>query len=214
MESPSDPAGSANNPAGSGGSDWEARYQAGDTPWEKGCAHPALVEWLRENRLTGRILVPGCGTGHDVRVLAADPDAMVTGLDLAPSAIARAESIPVVGGESYRLADFFSESAFEPGAFDAVFEHTCFCAIPPTLRPAYARAVSSALKPGGLFLAIFYKNPSHGGDDGPPFGCSMEELDDLFGGEFQLLHEREGLPTFDGREDREIIRLMRKLPVA
>lgn len=202
MESPLDPAGSANR-------DWESFYQAGDTPWEKGCAHPALVEWLRENRLTGKILVPGCGSGHDVRALAADPLAHVIGLDLAPSAKSRAESFPKVGDESYVLADFLSGSAFDVGTFDAVFEHTCFCAIPPGLRTAYARAVSTALKPGGLFLAIFYRNPSHGGEEGPPFGCTMDEIDGLFE-DFQLIHERGDLPTFDGRENREVLRLMRK----
>jgi len=40
------------DPGGSAGRDWEARYQAGDTPWDKGRAHPALVQWLSENRLT------------------------------------------------------------------------------------------------------------------------------------------------------------------
>lgn len=207
MESPA-------GPAGSGGPEWEGRYQAGDTPWEKGCTHPALVEWLRENRLGGDILVPGCGAGYDVRALACDPAARVTGLDLAPSAIALAETFLKAGDESYVVGDFLSGSAVTPGAFDAVFEHTCFCAIPPEMRTAYARAVSAALKPGGLFLAIFYRNPSHGGEDGPPFGCTMEEIDHLFGGEFLLVHERGSLPTFDGREDREVIRLMRKLPAS
>jgi SAM-dependent methyltransferase len=206
MESPLDP-------AGSGGPDWEARYQAGDTPWEKGRAHPALVEWLRENRLTGTILVPGCGTGHDVRVLAADPAARVTGLDLAPSAKALAETFPKVGNETYIVGDFLSGSSVAPDAFDAVFEHTCFCAISPALRASYASAISAAIKPGGYFLAIFYMNPSHGGDDGPPFGCSVEELDALFERDFQLIREVGNLSTFDGRENREIIRLMRKLPV-
>ncbi len=205
MESPSDPAGSV-------GPDWEARYQSGDMPWEKGRAHPALLAWLRENRLTGDILVPGCGAGHDVRALASDPAARVIGLDLAPSAIALAETFPKAGNESYILADFLSGPAIAPGAFDAVFEHTCFCAILPSLRSAYARAVTSALKPGGFFLAIFYRNPSHGGEDGPPFGCTMEEIDALFGGEVLLVHEREGFPTFDGREEREVLRLMQKLP--
>ena len=29
-----------------GGPDWEAAYQAGVTPWDKGRAHPALLRWL------------------------------------------------------------------------------------------------------------------------------------------------------------------------
>ncbi|MFZ4774471.1 MAG: methyltransferase domain-containing protein [Terrimicrobiaceae bacterium] len=203
MESPGDP-------AGSGGRDWEAAYRAGDTPWDKGFAHPALVAWLTKNRLTGRVLVPGSGSGHDVRALAADPQASVVGLDLSPSAKVLADSFPAVGSESYVTADFLSGTAFPAASFDAVFEHTCFCAIPPASRPDYARAVSQALKPGGLFLAIFYRNPSHGGEEGPPFGCSMTEVDELFGRDFVLVEEAENLPTFEGREDREVLRVMKR----
>ena len=192
------------------GRDWEAFYQADDTPWDKGRAHPALVEWLSRNRLTGSILVPGCGPGHDVRALSVEPGASVIGVDIAPSAKKRAESFPPVGRESYLTADFLSGPAFEAGVFDAVFEHTCFCAITRDRRPDYARAVSNALKPGGLFLAIFYTNPSHGGNEEPPFGCTMEEADILFGQDFLLLSEKDRIPTFEGREDREVLRVMRK----
>jgi len=201
---------SLSDPGGSAGRDWEARYQAGDTPWDKGRAHPALVQWLSENRLTGSILVPGSGPGHDVRVLAADPQAKVIGLDIAPSAKATADRFPKAGNEIFLTADFLSGSAFAAGSFDAVFEHTCFCAISPERRADYARAVSMALKPGGLFLAIFYRNPSDRGEPGPPFGCTMDEVDALFGKEFVPLDERTNIPTFEGREDREVLRLMRR----
>lgn len=156
------------------------------------------------------VLVPGCGAGHDVRALAADPAAEVVGLDLAPSAKSRAESFPKVGKESYITGDFLAGTAIAAGSFDAVFEHTCFCAIPPASRSDYVRAVSEALRPGGLFLAVFYRNPSHGGAGEPPFGCSMDEVDGFFGGNFVLLEERRNIPTFEGREDREVLRLMRR----
>lgn len=145
-----------------------------------------------------------------MRALAADPQAKVVGLDLAPSAKAAAERFPKAGDETYVTADFLSGPAFAEGSFDAVFEHTCFCAIPPDRRPDYARAVSTALKPGGLFLAIFYRNPSDRGEPGPPFGCTMNEVDALFGKRFLLLDEKSDIPTFEGREDREVVRLMRK----
>ena len=202
--------GSPLDPGGSAGINWESRYQAGDTPWDKGRAHPALVQWLSENRLAGSILVPGSGPGHDVRVLAANPQAKVIGLDLAPSAKGIAEEFPKTGNETFITADFLYGSAFAEGSFDAVFEHTCFCAIPPDRRPDYARATSTALKPGGLFLAIFYRNPSDRGEPGPPFGCTMDEVDALFGKGFLLLEERTSIPTFEGREGREVLRLMRK----
>ena len=62
--------------------DWEARYQAGETPWEKGEAAPPLIELLGklEKPAWGRgpILVPGCGFGHDVRALSAALNVAVT----------------------------------------------------------------------------------------------------------------------------------------
>ena len=49
---------------------WEQRYLSNDIPWDKGYAAPPLAEILSRLKLTGSILVPGCGFGHDVRLLA------------------------------------------------------------------------------------------------------------------------------------------------
>ena len=63
--------------------DWNRRYIEGDTPWDKGDAHPALGVALAQSSLSGRVLVPGCGTGHDVRALAAQGlKSRVTTLDI------------------------------------------------------------------------------------------------------------------------------------
>ena len=45
--------------------DWEAHYQQGDMPWEKGAPSPGLVDFLASEPVPGRVLVPGCGAGHD-----------------------------------------------------------------------------------------------------------------------------------------------------
>ena len=60
--------------------DWEERYRQADTPWDKGVAHPAVVRWLAEHpgRMTGAVLVPGCGLGHDARAIAAAEPTAVT----------------------------------------------------------------------------------------------------------------------------------------
>jgi 2-polyprenyl-3-methyl-5-hydroxy-6-metoxy-1,4-benzoquinol methylase len=79
------------------GIDWDARYVAGDTPWDKGAAHPALQARLKKLPIAGRVLVPGCGAGHDVRALAAGGAAFVLGLDVAPSALNLAQSYPKAG---------------------------------------------------------------------------------------------------------------------
>jgi SAM-dependent methyltransferase len=187
---------------------WEERYQHGETPWEKGDAHPGLVEFLRRAPVRGCVFVPGCGTGHDVRALAATADEVV-GLDLAPSAIRAAKAHGEVGGERYVVGDLFALPKKMLGAFDWVFEHTCFCAIPPALRGDYVEAVASVLQPGGRLLAIFFLNPDMEPDEsGPPFGTTREELDALFGAHFTLLAEWEPQATHSGREKREVFRLL------
>jgi SAM-dependent methyltransferase len=187
--------------------DWEERYRSGDTPWDKGAAHPALVAWLKHHTFSGRVFVPGCGAGHDVRALATQ-GADVIGLDIAPSAVAAARRHPRVGREEYEEGNFFQPPAAWLGTFDGIFEHTCFCAIHPSQRSAYARSAAELLRPGGRLLAIFYLDP--GVEEGPPYGCTTTELDALFSPTFRILEEHTSLPTFPEREDGEILRLLER----
>lgn len=187
--------------------DWESRYRSGDTPWEKGAPHPALADYLAEHKLTGDVLVPGCGLGHDVRAISG-PQSRVIGIDIAPSAIQAASGFPVVAAESYQLEDLFDLPVDFRTAFDWVVEHTCFCAIEPSRRGDYARAVAAALKPGGMLLAIFYLDP--GQEEGPPFGVGVDELEQLFGGLFEVEESRAPHRTYPGREGRELLRLLKR----
>lgn len=190
--------------------DWESKYQASDTPWDKGAPSPGLVDFLAEQKVSGRVLVPGCGLGHDVRALAAQ-GAEVLGVDIAPSAVVAATAIPAAGGERYEEADLFQLPPHLRGVFDWVWEHTCFCAIDPAQRTAYVEGVAAALKPGGHLLAIFYLDPGNDHpDQGPPFEVSIAELDRLFQPRFELV--REWLPgrAYEGREGREWMQLLRK----
>ena len=191
------------------GTDWEDHYRRGETPWDKGAASPGLVEFLKTSRFGGRVLVPGCGVGHDVRALAVSATEVV-GIDIAPTGIAAAREFPTRGAERYEVADLFDLPADLRGCFDGVWEHTCFCAIDPLLRPAYVEAVAGALMPRGQLLAIFYLDPGNDSpEEGPPFEVSLRELDRLFSTRFELL--REWLPqhAYSGREGREWVRLLR-----
>lgn len=191
--------------------DWEQRYLTGDMPWEKGTPHPELVAFLKQNPMHGIVLVPGCGYGHDVRAIAATADEVV-GLDLAPSAIAGARKHATVGGERYVAGDLFALPKSMRGAFDWVFEHTCFCAIPVERRPDYVAAVTHALKPGGKLFAIFYVDPDmEPGETGPPFGCAPEQLDAYFGQTFRLLAEWIPARTHEGRQGRERCRILERI---
>src|ERR1700678_1457302 len=97
--------------------DWELQYQKGETPWEKGAPSPGLIDFLAAEPLRGRVLVPGCGFGHDVRALATTADEVI-GLDLAPSAVEAAERPPKVAAERYVAGYLFALPTEMRGAFD------------------------------------------------------------------------------------------------
>ncbi len=187
--------------------DWEDAYQRRETPWEKGKPHPELVDFLaKSGSLAGEVFVPGCGSGHDVRALST-PTNHVVGIDLAPLAIAKAKARPRIAHEEYLLGDLFALPPEFDGRFDWVFEHTCFCAIDPSQRPAYVSTIVRLLKPAGKLLAIFFINPDHD-EEGPPYRVSRAELEEFFGEYFSV--EREWVParTHPGREERELMRVL------
>lgn len=190
---------------------WNARYQSGDTPWEKGYSHPELARLLQKYPPAGTVVVPGCGSGNDCREIARVAPKVI-GLDIATEALRLAEAHPKTGQEIYRLADFFQLPDDLRGAADYLFEHTCFCAIPLECRASYVASVTSAVKPGGIFAAIFYKNPDmEPGETGPPFGVSDRELAERFEPAFELLEKWIPAHTFPGREGREECRIYRRL---
>jgi len=178
--------------------DWNKAYEEEDIPWDKGCAAPPLVEFLEPKPITGRVLVPGCGTGHDVRALASQ-GADVVGMDIAPRAIRLATAFPLAHDERYELGDFLNLDARHRGAYDWVVEHTCLCAIDPSERAAYLTAVCSALKPGGQYLAVFFREVSDYTGDGPPHPISREETDALFGDAFEVVESFIPQQTYPSR---------------
>jgi len=164
---------------------WENRYVTHDMPWEKGAPSPGLVDFLASHPELpkGTVCVPGCGTGHDVRAWAA-AGFDVTGYDIAPSAIKLASEKTQAAGLKAKFAqgNFLHDSPREK--YDWVFEHTLFCAIDPSERADYVKAVGRWLKPGGNYLAVNYLIPD---EDGPPFGTTRDELLKWFQDDYELL---------------------------
>ena len=198
--------------------DWDALYLDNHTPWDKGAPAPPLLEWLGANaaRIGGEVLVPGCGLGHDVRALSTlDGIDSVVGLDISPTALELARAHSAASKARYCLGDLFDLAAEHRDRYDWIWEHTCFCAINPERRRDYADAAYSALRPGGNLLGVFYLDPydeEHRPGGGPPHGCSLEELSDLFetGGRFRIEESQVPASAYPGREGRErLIRLRR-----
>lgn len=200
--------------------DWEAHYRAGDTPWDRGGAAPPLLEMIDRHGVElwggGPVLVPGCGSGHDVRAIA-ETGVRAIGLDIAKTAVAKASEIPCDGPASYEHGDFLDPSWHAGRSFRAIWEHTCFCAISPLQRAAYAQAAAALLPEGGILAGVFYLTPHDPGEDeesGPPFKVTVAELDELFHPWFECIDAWVPQRAYPGRECREWVGIFRKLPQA
>jgi SAM-dependent methyltransferase len=170
--------------------EWEARYQAGRTGWDRGGVSPALRHWRASGELSGgRILVPGCGRGHEVAALARD-GFRVTALDIAPSAVGHLRDVLEAQGLEAELveADVLHWAPAAP--FPVIYEQTSLCALPPADWPAYARCLGQWLEPGGRIFALFMQTCSAGG---PPFHCGVDEMRRLFPAEGWRWLDREPL---------------------
>ena len=186
---------------------WEGRWQSGETPWDHGRHAPPWEEFVeREGAPAGRILIPGPGSGHDVRYFA-DLGAEVTGLDISPSAVAAARKRNHHPNATFRSGNFLDPDPDLLGQFDWVIEHTCLCAMDPSHWEDYARSVTRVLKPQGFYLAIFYRNPHD--DAGPPHRIDAETIERLFGTNFIELKAWQPERAYESRAGREELRWFR-----
>jgi SAM-dependent methyltransferase len=192
--------------------DWNDCYLQGETPWNKDQGAPPLEEWLRKNPLQGRVIVPGCGLGHDVAMLASS-GIDVTGFDIAPTAIEKAKAAYPKMADRFVTGDLFDPPTEWEGAFDALVEHTCLSGMPPEWRPRYASAVRRLLKPDGLIVGLWFINPDlDPGETAPPFPLALDELRQMFDNDFEIVEDYIPTIAFKGREGRERLRILRRLP--
>ena len=166
---------------------WENRYQEGTTRWDLGQAAPPLQSLLNSTQAPppGKIAVLGCGRGYDA-ILFAQHGFEAIGFDFASSAIADATALAQASGSSAKFMqrDIFELPAEFPHEFDYVLEHTCFCAIDPSLRSAYVKLARNILRSQGELIGLFWAHTRPGG---PPFGATTEEIQQLFAPDFNIL---------------------------
>ena len=155
--------------------DWESRYRTGQTGWQRSDVNPTCRAWIADGTLPpGHILVPGAGRSEEPLALAQAGYA-VTVVDIADSAVAfQSERLAPLGGIAL-AADLFAFTPETP--FDAVYEQTCLCALPPELWDRYAACLAAWIRPGGVLGAMFIQT---GRDGGPPFHCDLGRMGALF----------------------------------
>ncbi len=156
--------------------EWNRRYQAGDTPWDRGAASPFLGVCLDLTEPGSTVLIPGCGMGYEVVALAM-LGYRVTGLDLSELALSNCRKALQAAGVEAELhcADALHWEA--PEAFDVVYEQTCLCALDPANWERYAERLAAWTRPEGRLFAAFMQTEGPGG---PPFDCPIPEMEQLF----------------------------------
>jgi SAM-dependent methyltransferase len=187
---------------------WEDAWREGRTGWDAGAAAPALVDLLADGTTPrGRALVPGCGSGYDVFALARTGyDA--TGLDVAPTASARFESLRATAGVDpakarLLVSDFFEYRPDE--RFDFVWDYTFFCAIEPDLRAAWGRHVDALLAPGGELATLVFPLDGWEGRTDPPYRISVPMLAAALGPRFTPIDALPPERSHPGRAGYEIL---------
>ena len=207
----------SDNPAVSTAAFWEGLYASRSDGWELGHPAPALASWLSAGNAfpaagsgTASVAVPGCGRGHDARLLARAGD-RVWGFDFAPAAITEARALAQGDGVEviFEQRDVFTLARDHGGRFDGVWEYTCFCAIDPARREEYARLIHAILRPGGHLLACFY--PLREGTDGPPFPVSVPEIERVLSPWFRILEAGPPAESVERRRGLEWLVLAHRL---
>jgi thiopurine S-methyltransferase len=171
---------------------WIARWAEGKIGFHEGKPN-AYLERNRA-RLAGRrrVLVPLCGKSIDLAYLAGFGH-QVVGVELVEEAAQQFFSEQgvtavvrphgafreyVAGAITIYVGDWFAVDQALLGAFDAFYDRAALIAMPPEMRPAYAKQLRAlAGTAPGLLVTLEYDQAVM---DGPPFSVREDEVRRLF----------------------------------
>lgn len=177
---------------------WDLRYRANFSPWDAGRVPAQLRAFVARATRPRRVLVPGCGSGHDVRFLA-EQGWDVLGLDFSHEAIAAARAVLGPHANRVRYGDFFAPIAEAP--FEVAYERAFLCALPRKRWQAWSQRIAEVVEAGGLLAGYFFFDTV---GRGPPFPlASQAELDALLADRFERIEDApvgDSIPVFQGKE--------------
>lgn len=179
---------------------WDLRYRERVTPWDPGGAPAMLAEWLAAQPDQGRVLVPGCGSAHEVLLFAARGYDVVA-IDFSDAALEAARGVLGARAGLARKADFFGFEGDDP-AFDLLYERAFLCALPRRIWVDWAVRAARLVRPGGRLAGFFYFDDNA---KGPPFGIARAALVALLAPAFDLVEDRavpagQSIPVFQDKE--------------
>jgi SAM-dependent methyltransferase len=189
--------------------DWQRHYEENDLGWDLGQVAPPFVKlWQEEKLPLGKVLVPGCGRGHEV-VFLAENGFDVTAIDFSSGAVTYLKNALKKRNLEGRILhqDFFSLDESHEGVYDLVLEQTFFCAISPKQRRDYVLNVSRILKPGGILVGLFYHTDEQGG---PPYNTTREDIEMHFSKKFEIQELDKTSLSTEQRKDKEWLGILKK----
>ncbi|WP_299824617.1 methyltransferase domain-containing protein [uncultured Pontibacter sp.] len=185
---------------------WQQRYTQNLTGWDTGAITTPLKSYFDqlENK-TLRILIPGCGNAYEAEYLFRNGFKHVYLVDIALAPLQNfAERVPDFPKEQLLHQDFFELE----GKYDLMVEQTFFCALEPSLRPAYAQKAASLLEPGGKLAGLLFSITFD--KAGPPFGGSKEEYEVYFKPYFRFKHFSQAYNSIPPRQGSELFMVLEK----
>ena len=149
---------------------WDQRYVDDALPWDRGTPDPHLQKVIEQHGVgAGKALDIGCGTGTNALWLA-ERGFEVSGLDISPTAIARARDKVAAAGIRCQLfdGDFLADPI--PGApFDFVYDRGCFHVFDSAdQRARFAAHVADLLGSEGIWHSLAGSTDGPPRDTGPP----------------------------------------------
>ena len=146
---------------------WNQRYACGETPWTLHAIPAALRSFVKRTRTRGRVLIPACGTDHEVLRFFQSSGFDVTAIDFSTVAVTQIKE--VLGNFDGKIihGDFFKFDF--PSRFDLIYERTFLCALHPRRWPQYAKRVTQLLRLRGQLVGVFFYGTE---PDPPPYPLS------------------------------------------
>lgn len=185
---------------------WTERYSQNNIPWDAGIITTPIKEYI--DQLTNKdlkILIPGVGNGYELSYLYQNGFKNVYGLDISEEPIANfKKNNPDFPENQLIVDDFFKHD----NQYDLIIEQTFFCALNKELRPLYAAKMHKLLKENGKLAGVLFSFPLT--EQGPPFGGSVEEYQELFSDNFLLKIFETCYNSIKPREKNELFIIFHK----
>ena len=185
---------------------WDKLYDSKQTGWDIGYVSTPLKEYFDqlENKDI-RVLVPGAGRAWEAEYLYKSGFRNTFVLDFSENAINEFRNrCPWFPVNQIIYQDFFKHN----NTYDLIVEQTFFSSLHPSLRQDFAKQLSALMNNGGKFMGLLFNHKFN--FNGPPFGGSQEEYEQLFEPYFDFEISETSNNSIKPRKDREIFILLRK----